>query len=86
MERHEKILLRILSGSSDKDIGFDELCYLLKSLDFDVRIKGSHHIFYRSGVKEIINIQPRDSKAKPYQAKQVRDLKIKYGLGGLQNV
>jgi hypothetical protein len=43
---------------------------------------GDHHIFTREGVIEILNIQPRGSKAKPYQVKQVRELIVSYGLAG----
>lgn len=31
-------------------------------------------------VEEIINLQPKNGLAKPYQVKQVRDLIIKYEL------
>jgi len=44
-------------------------------------IKGSHDIFWRDGVEEIVNLQPRSSMAKPYQVKQVRTLVVKYKLG-----
>jgi hypothetical protein len=47
---------------------------------FDERIKGSHHIFTKNGVEEIINIQPLGAKAKAYQVKQVRNLILKYKL------
>jgi hypothetical protein len=43
-------------------------------LGFAERIKGSHHIFTREGVEEILNLQPCQSWAKPYQAKQVRTI------------
>lgn len=83
MGRFEKILLKVLRGTSDANIGFQELCYLLVHLGFDERVKGSHHIFTREGVEEILNLQPRDdSKAKPYQVKQVRVVILKYKLGG----
>jgi hypothetical protein len=42
--------------------------------------KGSHTIFYKEGVVEIINLQPKGGKAKNYQVKQVRDLILKYQL------
>lgn len=45
-----------------------------------MRIKGSHHIFWKAGVDEILNLQPVGSKAKPYQVKQVRNVIIKYRL------
>ena len=33
------------------------------------------------GVEEILNLQPKGAKAKPYQVKQVRNLILKYKLG-----
>ena len=42
---------------------------LLAKLGFQERIKGSHHIFTRAGVAEILNLQSKGSKCKPYQAK-----------------
>ncbi|MGK7950144.1 MAG: type II toxin-antitoxin system HicA family toxin [Xenococcaceae cyanobacterium] len=81
MGKYEKLIQKILSGTSDKNIDFAELCKLLIRLDFNERIKGDHHIFTREDVKEIINIQPRGSKAKPYQVKQIRNLIVDYCLG-----
>ncbi len=45
------------------------------------RIRGSHHIFTRDDVVEILNLQPKGHKAKAYQVKQVRDILVKYRLG-----
>jgi predicted RNA binding protein YcfA (HicA-like mRNA interferase family) len=42
--------------------------------------KGSHWIYYKEGVVEIINVQPRNGKTKPYQVKQVRELLLKYKI------
>ncbi|MCB0255803.1 MAG: type II toxin-antitoxin system HicA family toxin [Anaerolineae bacterium] len=81
MGKHAKLLLRILRGSSDATIPFEGLCGLLQSLGFDLRIKGSHHIFTRDDVDEILNLQPRNNLAKPYQVKQVRNVIVKYKLG-----
>ena len=81
MSKHEKLLLKILSGTSDNNIGFEELRNFLLALGFIERTSGgSHHIFYRDGVDEIINIQPKGSQAKPYQVKQVRAIILKYKL------
>jgi hypothetical protein len=80
MSRSEKFLRRILNGQADADIAFDELCSLLKRLKFEERIRGDHHIFSLKGIEEIINLQPVQSKAKPYQVKQVRNLIHKYHL------
>ena len=57
-------------------------CYLNISLGFDARIRGSHHIFTKEGVEEILNLQPKQGKAKAYQVKQVREMLLKYQLGG----
>jgi len=78
----DKVLEQVLRGTSDANIGFEELCRLLKRLGFEERIKGSHHIFTRDGVEEILNLQPKGSKAKLYQVKQVRHVILRYKLGG----
>ena len=77
-----KLLETILRGTSDTNIPFDALRGLLRELSFDERIKGSHHIFTKEGVAEILNLQPRGAKAKPYQVQQVRKTILKYRLAG----
>ena len=57
-----------------RTLRFADLCALLRHLGFDERVRGSHHIFTRSEVVEILNLQPRGNQAKPYQVKQVRDV------------
>jgi predicted RNA binding protein YcfA (HicA-like mRNA interferase family) len=85
MGKYEKLIQKILDGTSDNNINFSDLCKLLIRLDFNERIKGDHHIFTKDDVQEIINIQPKGSKAKPYQVKQIRNIIIHYCLGK-QNV
>ncbi len=82
MTRYGKLLVRILRGTSDANIPFVELCELLRRLGFDERIRGSHHIFTQEGIEEILNLQPKGAKAKSYQVKQVRNVILKYNLGG----
>lgn len=82
MGKHEKFLLKILSGTSDANIQFKDLCNLLKDFGFEVRVRGSHHIFRKEGMVEKINLQREGNKSKPYQVKQVRNLIVKYKLGG----
>ena len=81
MSKVDKIREKVLLGVSDANIDFDDLRKLLNKFGFDERIKGSHHIFTKDDVEEIINIQPIGSKAKAYQVKQVRNLILKYKLG-----
>jgi hypothetical protein len=79
----KKVLDKVLSGLSDKNIRFQNLKKLLNDVGFSVRIKGDHHIFYKEGIEEIINLQPlRDGKAKAYQVKQVRAIILKYKFHG----
>ncbi len=79
----KKVLDKILSGLADKNIRFQDMRKLLNDLGFSERIKGDHHIFYKDGIEEIINLQPlRDGKAKAYQIKQVRRIILKYKLHG----
>jgi hypothetical protein len=80
MSKHGKLLDRILRGTADANIPFDGLCQVLGRLGFVLRVKGSHHIFTRDSVDEILNLQPRGANAKPYQVRQVREVIVKYKL------
>lgn len=82
MSRNQRTLERVLRGTSDANIAFGDLRQLLQSQGFEERIRGDHHIFTRTGVEEILNLQPKEGKAKPYQVRQVRRVLIKYKLGG----
>jgi len=82
MSQIEKLIQYILSGTSDANIAFKDLCQLLVHFGFEMRTKGSHHIFRKAGIEEKINLQKDGSKAKPYQVKQVRAVILKYKLGG----
>ena len=82
MSQYEKLLLAILSGTRDKNFLFSDLRLVLERLEFQCRIKGDHFIYMKSGIEEIINIQPMVNMAKPYQVKQVRGVILKYQLGG----
>jgi hypothetical protein len=83
--RYDELLSRVLRGASDANIPFNQLCNLLRRLGFEERIRGDHHIFTKNGVEEIINLQPKGNKAKPYQVKQVRGVILKYRLSGEDN-
>lgn len=82
MTRHEKVLQKVLRGTSDGNLGFEELCDLLRRLNFQERQRGgSHRIFTRDGIAEILNLQSRGGdRAKPYQVRQVRQIILKYRL------
>jgi hypothetical protein len=76
----EKTLEKLLRGESDANIRFEELCHLLQTKGFQMRISGRHHIFTKSGVTERLNLQRVGSKAKPYQVRQVRKILANYKL------
>ena len=80
MGKYEKLYEHILMRRSDANVPFDALCGLLKCLGFKERIKGDHHIFTKDDVEEILNLQPKDGKGKPYQVQQVRDVILKYQI------
>ncbi len=81
MSQLDKLLAKILSGTSDSNIQFAQMCQLVRRLGFEERIRGSHHIFTKQGIEEILNLQPKGSQAKSYQVKQIRTIIIKYQLG-----
>ena len=81
MSKYEKLLFKVLRGTSDANISFSDLCGLVKRFGFEERTLGSHHVFRKAGVEEKINLQRDDDKAKPYQVRQVRTLILKYKLG-----
>jgi len=80
-----KILQRVLSGRADANIRFDDLRSLLTGLGFEERSRGSHHIFVKKRIEELINLQREGSMAKPYQVRQVRSVITRYGLEQLED-
>lgn len=80
MPKYPDLLSKILLGTSDANIRFEELCGVLEFLGFRMRIKGSHHIFTREGIFERINLQQESGKAKSYQVRQVRNVILRNRL------
>ncbi len=80
MGRHDKLLAQLLGGRADANVGFEAMCALLRRLGFQERTRGSHHMFRRAGVEELINLQRDGDKAKVYQVRQVRAVLVRYGL------
>jgi predicted RNA binding protein YcfA (HicA-like mRNA interferase family) len=54
MSKHEKLLIKVLRGTSDKNIDFEDFRNLLLRLGFEERIKGSHHILVKEGIENIL--------------------------------
>jgi len=78
--RRRKLYDKIVAGGSDANVPFNQTASLLKHLGFNERVSGSHHVFTREGVEEIVNLQVVGGMLKPYQVKQVRAVLKKYNL------
>ncbi|MCY3759920.1 MAG: type II toxin-antitoxin system HicA family toxin [Gemmatimonadetes bacterium] len=82
MNPNDGLRERILSGRSDANIRFNDLRLFLFRLGFVERVRGSHHIFRKEGVREQINLQRDGSHTKPYQVRQVRNIILRYSFKG----
>jgi len=79
MMKKQKLLKKVLASS--KNVRFDDLVALVEAFGFRLeRVSGSHHIFERTGVPEIVNLQNRKGKAIPYQVKQFLNLIEEHNL------
>jgi predicted RNA binding protein YcfA (HicA-like mRNA interferase family) len=74
-----KVLDKALRGS--KNIRFAEMVALVEAFGFVLdRISGSHHIFVHPEVPDLVNLQEKTGKAKPYQVRQLLKLVEEYNL------
>jgi predicted RNA binding protein YcfA (HicA-like mRNA interferase family) len=74
-----KLLVKALAGS--KNISFNEIVLLVEAFGFRLsRVNGSHHIFVHPQVRQIVNLQEYNGKAKPYQVRQFLELVEQYDL------
>lgn len=63
-------------------VRFREICLLAEHLGFSRRGgKGSHIVYEKDGVEEILTFQDRKGMAVPYQVKQLLAVIEKYRLG-----
>ncbi|MDT8405722.1 MAG: type II toxin-antitoxin system HicA family toxin [Methylococcales bacterium] len=83
MGKHDKFIEKILKGTADANIAFEDIRGLLIHLGFDERIRASHHLYRKQGIEEKINMQRSGSKAKPYQVRQIRAILLKYHLASV---
>lgn len=75
----KKLLEKILSGS--KNIQFSDMVTLVEAFGFRLsRVKGSHFIFVHPRVAQLINLQEKNGKAKPYQVREFLRLVEEYDL------
>lgn len=81
MSRLDKLLLKLLRGTSDASFAFDDLRYMLLHLGFVERTHGSHRTFRKAGIEDIVTLV-YGREAKPYQVRLVRAVILKHNLGG----
>ncbi len=78
-EKKEKIYRKL--KENPKNVRFEDLCKALELFGFKYRGgKGSHRVFTKKGIKEILTIQHVKCKAKLYQVKQFLKLVERYNL------
>ena len=74
-----KLLKKIIGGS--KNIRFADMINLVRGFGFELsRTEGSHHVFSRPGIPELVNLQNVKGQAKPYQMRQFLRLVEKHDL------
>lgn len=77
---HKKRFLAQLQNNN-KNVRFGDFVALVKAYGFEpLRISGSHNIFGREDIPEMVNIQNNKGKAKPYQIKQFLSIVERYNL------
>ena len=77
---NERKLLAKIQNSS-KNIRYGDFTSLVEAFRFRrMRGEGSHNVYEREDVPEMVNIQNDNGKAKPYQIKQFLSLIEKYNL------
>jgi predicted RNA binding protein YcfA (HicA-like mRNA interferase family) len=79
----EKLVEKLVSGTSDANFLFVDLRYVLKRLGFVERIRGSHHVYRSADLPSVkLVLQPDGHQAKPYQVAQVRKALLEQRSGG----
>ena len=80
MTRRQKLFEK--ARNNPASVRFQELCLLAEHMGFAKRGgKGSHVVYEKEGVEEILTFQNRMGMAKSYQVKQLLAVIEKYQLG-----
>ena len=78
MSNWKKTLAKVMSGTADANIRYDDLCLLLSRLGYTASQRGGSHRVFRFVGRDFINLQAAGGMAKSYQVRQVRDQLSKY--------
>jgi len=77
---HKHKLLEDLKNNP-KNIRLEKLCRIAEAFGFQFKGgKGSHRIYLRKDINEMLNFQNVSGKAKPYQVRQLIKIIDKYNL------
>jgi len=82
MNKWDRFRQKLLSKQADNNIDFADLCHYVEILGFIAHPEnnGSHNVYGKEGIVEIINLQPEGKSAKSYQVRQVRKMMIEHKL------
>ncbi len=73
MGKCEKLLAK--ARRAPNGLRFSELCQLAECFEFELaRMRGSHRVYKRSGLRAVLNFQPRGKAAKHEQVKDLLKL------------
>lgn len=79
MGKPERLFAKL--KNNPQDVRFDEICKLAEAFGFRYKGgKGSHKVYSRKGIPEILNFQNIKGKAKPYQVRQFLKIVEYYNL------
>ncbi|NCO83731.1 MAG: hypothetical protein COZ31_11655 [Nitrospirae bacterium CG_4_10_14_3_um_filter_44_29] len=79
MSKIEKLFDRIKNNL--QNVRFDEICKMAEAFGFKYKGgKGSHRVYSKKGVIEILNFQNVHGMAKPYQVRQFLKIVEDYNL------
>ena len=74
-----KLLQKALASAGN--LRFEEACALARAFGFHLsRVKGSHHIFARENVPELLNLQEVNGIEKSYLVRQFLSLVERFNL------
>ena len=69
MAKAQRLFERI--RNNPEDVRFSDICKMAESFGFTYKGgKGSHKVYIRKDIEEILNFQNVKGKAKPYQVRQ----------------
>lgn len=83
MAKWDKFRRKLMSARSDSSLNFSELCrFVEQELGFipHPQNSGSHRVYAKVGIPEIIDLQPNGHEAKAYQVRQIRSLIVTHSL------